>query len=142
LDKKYIAALDIISKAKSELQEIVDRGAPTDTFEDHEAYYELQNLLDKLTDSKADLEYLNTPAKEGVLAEDKRNGIFYIRYDDGTDSYHFKSECAIEAYIDGEWFWGRVEHKTVDDKKGYYFFGHPDEPFLYDGMRVRKRNIV
>lgn len=132
MNKEYINALDIIENTLYKLNKIYQLDLDT-TMEDKNVYRTIENLIGELESAKWTIEYFAKPVKEGHLVENNQNK-FYIEFVDGTTSYPLSCGYAIEAYLDGEWHVGRIEHNT----KGYYFHG-ADKPMLYRGMRVRIR---
>lgn len=144
LDKEYSKAESIISNAKYQLEKIFDNGNYKGV-ENYEAYKELEHLIEKLDDTERHLQYLGKPTKEGRLVED-RGGKFFIAYDDGEESYLLSCGTSLEVYLKEDleedveegWHIGRVEHRSKNGQEGYYFYG-ANKPFLYEGMRARKR---
>lgn len=131
---EYTKAQDIINKARLQLQKILDGIQDNKTVEDHEAYSNLDNIIDKLTISENEFEYLNSPTKEGFLLLDNDTDKYFINYSDGLESSLLSCGSTLEIFNDGEWIIGRVEAR--DGK--YYFYGL-DKPFLFVGLKVRKR---
>lgn len=143
-DENYLRANDIINQARYKLQKLFDNSS-TKGLENQEAYKEIETLLEHLEDAEKSLEYLSKPTKEGRLAKDL-GGKFFIAYDDGTESYNLSCGSTVEVYLQEDleedveegWHIGRVEHKSKNGQEGYYFYG-ANKPFLYEGMRSRKR---
>lgn len=136
MKNEYLKAQGIIARAKADLNKLLDEVSGNQTMEDLEAYAILDNAIDKLGNAEFDLRYLNSPVKNGVLDEDGESGRYYIAYDDGSTGYNLTCGDSIELFSDDEWILGRIEAK---DQK-YYFYGS-GQPFLYRGMRVRKRML-
>ena len=133
MDKRYVTAESIINKAAYELNKIYD-SATTNTQEDREAYRAIETLLEALRDTEREIQYLSSPTKEGQLQE-QSNGKFAIEYMDGTESDDLSCGSSLEIYDQEEgWLFGRVEAKD-----GQYYFWGEGRPFLYTGMRARKR---
>lgn len=145
LDKNYVKAENIISKTRYELKKVLDDVSSNGT-ENSKAFSEIEYLLEKLEDVETDLQYLNKPTKEGSLIK-ADGGKFYIAYDDGEESYPLSCGNSLEVYLKEDssedveegWHIGRVEHTSKNGQTGYYFYG-ANKPFLYQGMRARKRN--
>ena len=100
-----------------------------------ESYYLLEDTAEKLTNARNYLQYLSAPTKEGVLREGD-NGKFYIEYMDGTESHLLSWGNPLELFLEDDWVIARIEAKD-----GKYYFHNGDKPFLYEGMRARKREI-
>lgn len=141
MNKKYFEAREIIDRAKRDLKTILDQ-APSKAEDDSQAYSNLENIIDKLEDTKDFLNYLSAEVKEGILKLDPIVDKFYIEYDDGETSNILSCGNSLELFYDDEWFYGRVEGRskqyTTTFQNEYYFYG-ADKPALYVGMRVRKR---
>lgn len=143
-DENYLRAEDTISQTRYRLQKLLENSS-TKGLENHEAYREIENLLEHLEDAERSLQYLSKPTKEGKLIESD-GGKFYIAYDDGTESYLLSCGNNLEVYLQEDleedveegWHIGRVEHRSKNGQEGYYFYG-ANKPFLYQGMRARKR---
>ena len=143
-DENYLKAEDTINQARCRLQKLLDNSS-TKGLENREAYKEIETLLEHLEDAEKSLEYLSKPTKEGRLIE-AEGGKYYIAYDDGTESYNLSCGNNVEVYLQEDleeeveegWHIGRVEHKSKNGQEGYYFYG-ANKPFLYQGMRARKR---
>ena len=133
MEQGYILAESIISKAAYELNKIYD-SAGVKSPEDTEAYRAIEKALYALRDTEQELRYLSSPTKEGQLQE-QSNGKFAIEYTDGTESEDLSCGSSLEIYDQEEgWQFGRVEAKD-----GQYYFWGDSRPFLYTGMRARKR---
>ncbi len=133
MDNNYIKAESIINNASYELKKIFEKADYKGT-ENREAYNTLEQLIERLEDAEKYIRYLATPTQEGVLKEHTGVGKFYIVYDNGEESHLLSCGNTLEIYIEDEWHIGRVE--ATDGK--YYFYGE-GRPFLYTGMRARKR---
>lgn len=138
MDKQYIKALNIISKTKSELKNIYNT-AEYKGLENSEVSNSLDKLLQELEDVKNTIEYFSGHTKEGYLIENS-NGKYEVEFADGNRSYDLSCGSAVEINVNGEWFAGRVEHKT---DKGYYFYNSEVEhPVLHQGMKARLRKPI
>lgn len=131
---EYTKAQDIINKARIQLEKLLEEIHGNQTVEDHEAYSNLDNIIDKLTSAENEFEYLNAPVKEGILSLDHGTDKYYIDYDDGCQSALLSCGSSLEIFYEGDWVIGRVEAQD----RNYYFYG-ADKPLLFKGMRVRKR---
>jgi len=134
LNKAFARAESEIWTLKGNLKKIIDEVEGIRGLENHEAYIVLDNLVEKLEDAERELTYLQKSTKEGTLIEDSSTGKFFIEYNDGSKGYSLSCGNSLELFYDDEWHIGRVEAR---DSK-YYFYGE-NTPFLYTGMRVRKR---
>lgn len=143
-DENYLKAEDTINQARYRLKKLLENSS-TKGLENSTAYREIEYILEMMEDTEKSLEYLSKPTKEGKLIESD-GGKFYIVYDDGTESYLLSCGNNIEVYLKEDleedveegWHIGRVEHTTRNGQEGYYFYG-ANKPFLYHGMRARKR---
>lgn len=134
----YTKAQDIINRTRIDLTRILDDIGKNQTAEDREAYSTLDRIIEELEGAEDYLNYLNSPAKEGILMLNRNNDKYYIAYDNGTESYDLSCGYKLELFLDGEWIIGRVEARGNGE---YYFYG-ADKPSLSYGMKVRKRDIL
>ncbi|WP_326910624.1 DUF5348 domain-containing protein [Sedimentibacter sp. MB31-C6] len=116
-----------------------------DNVEEDRVNNALDSFVAKIEDFIEDLYYLNAPVKEGILSFDSTTEKFYISYNDGTDSFLFGCGTSIEIYDinNDEWIIGRIEGRNIGTNSfvnEYYFYG-VNNPTLYKGMRVRKRQM-
>lgn len=133
----YTKAQDIINRTRIDLTRILEEMENNQTTEDREAYSTLDGIIEELQGAEDYLNYLNSPAKEGILEEDHSTGKYFIAYDDATESSNLSCGSQLELFHENEWIIGRVEAKDGD----YYFYG-ADSPFLFRGMRVRNREAI
>lgn len=137
MDKNYLKALEVLEKAKRDIEKIMDV-ADYKSKENTMIFHALENWITSSDDVIRDINYLRQPTKEGQLLEGPA-GKFFVVYDDGKESHDLSCGEALELYQGDEWHIGRVEHRTSDDGKGYYFYGLDSRLFLHRGMRVRRR---
>jgi len=135
LNKEYREAIDIIEEARREIDKILEKQPEVKGVENLEAYYLLEDTAERLGSARNYLQYLSAPTKEGRLREDS-NGKFFIEYMDGTESHLLSCGNPLELFLEDDWVIARVEAKD-----GKYYFHAGDKPFLYEGMRARKREI-
>lgn len=138
LNSKYLSARNIVRNTKDELTTILESisSRDRDSIENNKAFYHLEYIIDKLDSVDNEFKYLNSDVKEGTL-QILDYGKYFIAYDDGTESYPLSCGHGLEMWDsdEEEWIIGRVEYN-----KGYYFVGR-NKPYLFNGMRVRKRQI-
>ena len=132
---EYTKAQDIINKSRLQLETILKAAENNKALEDKEAYYTLDNIIERLERAEDYLNYLNTPTKKGILMLNHDNNKYYIAYDDGTESYDLSCGYKLELFLDDEWNIGRVEARGDGE---YYFYGC-GKPSLFTGMKARKR---
>lgn len=130
----YTKAQDIINKTRIDLSRILKEMQNNQTTEDKEAFDTLDSIIDKMQTADDYLNYLNSPTKQGVLEEDHGTGKYFIVYDDATESHNLSCGSTLELFLDDEWIIGRVEARD-----GKYYFCGADRPFLFRGMKARKR---
>lgn len=137
MDKKYAEALRVLERANLDIVNIMNE-ADYKTNENAILFHSLENWARASTSAIADIKYFQRPTTEGWLRESD-NGKFFIESNDGKKSYDLSCGDSLELYQEGEWHVGRVEHRTTEIGKGYYFYGCDSRPFLHQGMKVRKR---
>jgi len=143
----YLKALDKLNFAKSDIEKLWNEAdeASSISFEDKEAYFIIENIIERIDTAVHQLKRLSLPAIEGKLQEDTVHEKFeLIRKDNGQGLGRFFN-CGdyLEVYDQetGEWQTGRVEHTTRNGQSGYYFYNnYMVNPFLYTGMKARVRN--
>lgn len=141
----YLKAIDKLIFAKSDIEKLFEQGQEVGkSFEDKEAYYILENIIEKMDTAAFRLKRLSLPSIEGKLQEDcERKKFELIRQDTGKGlGWFFSCGDYLEVFDPetDEWYSGRVEHTTRDSTTGYYFVNNEiGNPFLYTGMRVRIR---
>lgn len=141
----YLKALDKLTFAKTDIENLWLEGQKEGkSFEDRQAYYILENIIDSIDSAAYKLKRFSLPAIEGKLLEDTdREKFELIRQDNGSGlGWFFSCGDYLEVYDQdtGEWYTGRVEHTTRDGITGYYFCNaYLGNPFLYTGMRARVR---
>lgn len=145
MNNSYLRALGKLTLAKSDIEKLWEDGQTEGkSFEDKQAYYILESIIEELDTAAYKLKRYSLPAIEGKLQEDKdREKFELIRNDTGRGlGWFFSCGDYLEVWDDEEkeWYPGRVEHTTREGTKGYYFhnsdLGHP---FLYTGMKARVR---
>jgi len=147
MDINYLKIIDKLSFAKSDIEDLFEKGQSGEKgFENRQAYYIVENILEELDTAFYKLKRFSSPAIEGRLQEDTGLERFeLIRKDNGKSlGWFFSCGDYLEVYDpeSEEWYTGRVEHTTRDGQKGYYFYNRDlDNPFLCTGMvcRVRKQ---
>lgn len=139
LDGRFQRTLNSLETCKLKLEEQL-KDLPKKESEDRRAYSFIEGFTERLESLMDELDYLSKDVKEGVLAEDTDEKRYYIEYTDGSKSYNLHCGYSLEIWDGEEWLYGSVEHRIDWDSKqqGYYFNGGA-KPFLFDGMKVRKR---
>ena len=109
-------------------------------FENQKAYRIIENLLEKTLDAEETIKRLSLQAIEGKLEEQSHGKFRLITNNGNSIGYELSCGSYLEVFSFGEWYVGRVEHKTTNGKKGYYFCNNDlEHPFLYTGMVARVR---
>lgn len=141
----YIKAMDKLILAKSEIEKLFEQVQEVGKcFEDKEAYFILENIIEKMDIAAYRLKRLSLPTIEGKLQEDCEFKKFeLIRQDTGKGlGWFFSCGDYLEVFDPetDEWYSGRIEHTTRNGITGYYFVNNElGNPFLYTGMKVRIR---
>lgn len=146
MDINYLKALDKLSFSKAEIERLWEEAQKQGkSFEDKQAYNILENIIGEMEAAVDRLKRYSLPTIEGKLRE-MDNGKFELLDDSGKYITYFSCGSMIECYCydeyeeENRWFSGRVEYKSENDQRGYYFSG-ADRPFLYTGMRARIRRL-
>ena len=120
MNNSYLKVLDILSFAKTDLERLweeAQKDCKRFSFEDRQAYYMLENIIESIDNVIYKLKKLSLPAIEGNLLEDKDSEKFeLIRSDTGKSiGYMFSCGDYLEVYDDEsrEWYHGRVEYMTI-----------------------------
>lgn len=140
----YLKALDKLNFTKSDVENLWEEAQKSkeNGFENKQAYYIIENILEDLATAVHKLKRLSLPVEEGRLFEDSERGKFELVKNNGKSvGWFFSCGDYLEVFWDdGEWYPGRIEHTTRNGQSGYYFYnselGHP---FLYSGMKARTR---
>lgn len=133
----YLKTLDIMEDTKTKLKKLLDTTEISD-FEDEEASYILQKIIEKLEDTEIILEYLNATPKDGILKKNTLTGKFYIEYNNTTNSHPLNYGNILELFYENEWHIGKIACTTKHGENLYYFHGD-QKLFLCPGMVVRRR---
>jgi len=149
LNTSYLKALDKLTFAKADVERLWEEGQEQvrnegKTFEDRQAYYILENIIENLDTAIYELKRYTLPVIEGKLLEDKELGKFELIREDNGKGLGWLFSCGdyLEVYDQEykDWYPGRVEHMTRNGTTGYYFYCNTlKHPFLYTGMKVRIR---
>lgn len=144
MDTNYLKILDKVDFAFSDIESLFNKvQLEKKSFENRQAYYIVENLLEYLDRAKDRLKRISFPAIEGWLQEQDNNKFELIRIEtDRSIGYQFSCGSYLEVWNDEEKQWeaGRVEHTTKYGNTGYYFVcSDMDNPFLYTGMKARVR---
>lgn len=145
MNNSYRKALSKLEIAKSDIESLWNEGQKSNnkSFEDKQANRILENIIEEIDTSAYKLKRFTMPVIEGTLRE-ADNGKFELYDDNGKYVTYFSCGSPIECYLYDDyeesnvWYPGRVEHKSENGVKGYYFVG-PDNPYLYNGMKARIR---
>jgi|GEM_PF-4290472 hypothetical protein len=137
MDINYLKALNILEDTKTNLEAIFDN-SPTSTFEDEEASYRLQYIMEKLETTEKTLEYLNSPYNEGILQKNNLTGNLFIKCNGYAKNCQLNCGNLLEIFYKNKWYVGKIFLSINGNKSNYYLYGDK-KLFLYPGMLARKR---